>query len=335
MKYKIIAAIMVIIVSAFSFSYGEAQTADHTVGHAVTGQHTLVTNLQTTTVGSTAWAQELTVAPGIATAWLLSYKNEGSTLVPKVVLHAAVPQNHTVVPGSVTWFDPNFPAGHTLTDTGLFNEGVDIGGVAPGGNGFVRFRTILSQTTPCSISSSASAYFEFGASTNKHEAKVSTPACIVATTSAHDSTVPAATPTQPVSTTAESHTSHSSVADTNVPSQPAVPVAPVIQAVQDTLAHSTTHNQPSQTTVAPAPPTPVPAPTPQSTATTHTSHAVAAATTPAATSASTAPTPSPSHSTHTIPETGGNPFWIMLGTVAAGYLVALMRNAIKLSYEAW
>jgi hypothetical protein len=39
MKYKVIAAIMVIIVSAFSFSYGEAQTADHAVGHAVTGQH--------------------------------------------------------------------------------------------------------------------------------------------------------------------------------------------------------------------------------------------------------------------------------------------------------
>jgi hypothetical protein len=246
-----------------------------------------------------------------------------------------VPQNHTIVPGSVTWFDPNFPAGYTLTDTGLFNEGVDIGGVAPGGNGFVRFRTILSQATPCSISSSASAYFEFGASSNKHEAKVSTPACIVATTSAHDSTVPAATPTQPVSTIAESHTSHRSVVDTNAPSKPAVSAAPVIQTVQDTLAHSTAHSQPSQTTVAPAPTTPAPAPTPQSTATTHTNHAVAGVATPAVTPASTAPATNPSHSTHTIPETGGNPFWILLGTVAAGYLVALMRNAKKLSYEAW
>lgn len=347
MKYKIIASCLVVLVSAFSFAQGDAQVA-HT-GHSQQTMPGLTTNLQTTTVGSTNWTSEMTVPAGTATSWLLSYKNDTALQIPKVMLRASMPMNHTLVPGSVMLFDSNFPAGFVLPDSGLFNEGIDVGAVNAGINGFIRYRTVLKANTPCGITSTASAYIEANNTSAMHEAWVSTPACAVevsgststanppitnAAQTDHGTTHTVTSATAVTSTQAQvvpavevhtnDHTS-SQATPTQTSTQTPTQKTPVTQEVT-TVAHAT-HTTSATTAPAAATPPPV-TQTPTSHATHTTSPAVAGATT-SNTNHTTATSTHDSHST-TLPEAGGNPFWLILWTLASGYIAHLLYTQKKL-----
>lgn len=353
MKYKIIASCLVIIVSAFSFANGYAQTADHTAGHVTPATIAgLTTNFQTTTVGSTDWKNSMTVPAGTATSWLISYKNDGSVLAPKIILHASLPLNHTLVSGSVMWFDPNFPTGYQLTDAGLFNEGVDIGAVASGSNGYIRFRTTFSSTTPCGIASSAMATIEANNTTAQHTASVSTPACITTTTSvtntpttSSSTTTSAVTGTAPQTTHDPSHatastttTSSTSSADSStIVSSVIATTSSVGQTSSTVQTHTAEHNvvqpTPTQTTATVSSLTATPA------TTSHTQHDATQAVAGASTvKQATAVQPktvatTTSHEGHDLPKAGGSPFWLMSIALAVGYLFRIirLRNKIKVA----
>ncbi len=101
-----------------------------------------------TTPGSTNWQENLQVevndttsAP--TTSWLVEYKNSGSAMITNGVIRDTLPAGLKLVPGSVMNFDGNHPQGIAVADSGLFDGGVGVGNIAPGANGFFRFRTTL------------------------------------------------------------------------------------------------------------------------------------------------------------------------------------------------
>jgi hypothetical protein len=201
MKRRICAALLVVLVSAFSFASGTAQTASTGTSSA------LMTNYQVTTVGSTNWASSLTAPAGTTTSWLLSYHNMGTTNVGKLIISSSLVANQTLVPGSVMWFDGNFPNGYKLSDTGLFDAGVDVGGVAVGTNGFIRYRTQSVETTPCGITSESAGYFDADGVKSSYKATYATPACIETATApvAPATATPTATSTDVTAPTTTSH----------------------------------------------------------------------------------------------------------------------------------
>lgn len=340
--------------SAFSFANGYAQTAEHTTGHVsatvITG---LTTNFQTTTVGSTDWKKTMTVPAGMATSWLISYKNDGSVLIPKVILNASMPLNHTLVPGSVMWFDPNFPTGYQLTDAGLFDEGVDIGAVAPNGNGYIRFRTTLVSTTPCGITSSATASIDANSETAQHTASVSTPACIPTTTGV--TTPPVVTPSTstsatPVTTSQTTHDpSHTTTSATTTTTTSATASTGSPTNVSSVITSTSSAGQASTTTqthieehgIVQATSTPttstLSSPTTPPATTSHTQHSTTQAVAGTATVKQTTDAQSKntiataSHEGHDLPKAGGNPFWLMSIALSVGYVIRLLflRNKLK------
>lgn len=62
-----------------------------------------------------------------------------------IILKTDLPNRLGLVPGSVQLFNTNYPGGHVMSDSGLFERSVDVGRLAVGGNGYLRFRTELSQ----------------------------------------------------------------------------------------------------------------------------------------------------------------------------------------------
>lgn len=362
MKRRIVAAVLVVIVSAFSFARGEA--VDTVVDHTAHTATTLTTNFQTTTVGSTAWASTLTAPAGTTVSWLLSYKNETQVAVNKLIVYASIPANQTLVAGSVTWFDGSYPNGYVLSDTGLFNEGVQVGAIAPGVNGFIRYRTQSDATTPCGITSSAKAYFEVDGTNVPYSAAFSTPACVETSTPPVPTTAVASTPAV---TTVTDHTTHTpattvvsepSVATTSPDTETTSTTTPTITPPSTTSADHTSHvvtdtnadtttTQTSTTTTAASTATttnhtthvgtaaPATSTTSNSTeSTSHTEHVLAAETDKSTTATShesheetatnTKTTQSDEHASHTIPATGGNPFWLMTATLAVGYIGSLL-----------
>lgn len=202
MKRRICAALLVVLVSVFSFASGTAQTATSGTSSA------LMTDYQVTTVGSTNWASSLTAPAGTTVSWLLTYHNMGTTNVGKLIISSSLVANQTLVPGSVMWFDGNFPNGYKLSDTGLFDAGVDVGGVAAGTNGFIRYRTQSVETTPCGITSESAGYFDADGVKSSYKATYATPACIETASAAVAPTTTALTTTNSTDVTTSTTTTH-------------------------------------------------------------------------------------------------------------------------------
>jgi uncharacterized repeat protein (TIGR01451 family) len=98
---------------------------------------------QVTTPGSTNWQPKLDANVGDTTSWLLHYSNTSKTTLNHVIVKDQLPAHLQVVPGSVTLIDPNHPNGQTLSDTGVFTTGVDVGSLGVGGGGNIRYRTTV------------------------------------------------------------------------------------------------------------------------------------------------------------------------------------------------
>ncbi len=111
---------------------------------------------QVTTPGSTNWQPTMVAQQGDTTSWLLNYKDVGSAEMDNVVLRDTLPKDLTLVPGSITLFDSEFPNGHVLPDTALSDAGVNVGDYGPGGGGYIRFRATVNQNpSACTITNVA------------------------------------------------------------------------------------------------------------------------------------------------------------------------------------
>lgn len=100
-----------------------------------------------TTPGSTNWTENLDIKMNDATdptvSWLIEYKNTSKTMITNGVVRDTLPEHLKLVPGSVMHYDGNHPQGIAVADNGLFAGGVGVGNIAPGSNGYFRFRTTV------------------------------------------------------------------------------------------------------------------------------------------------------------------------------------------------
>lgn len=101
-----------------------------------------------TTPGSTDWKENLDIKMNETNAdptvsWLIEYKNTSKTMITNGVVRDTLPEHLKLVPGSVIHYDGNHPQGIAVADNGLFAGGVGVGNIAPGSNGYFRFRTTV------------------------------------------------------------------------------------------------------------------------------------------------------------------------------------------------
>jgi uncharacterized repeat protein (TIGR01451 family) len=106
--------------------------------------------------GSTEWVDSVNAVPGDTIQWLLDYRNDGNGVLTDVTLRDQLPQNVTLVPGSVRWFAPEQPAeGVPQNDEPFFVAGgVNVGNYAKNGGGYVMFETVVddpSKFSECQI----------------------------------------------------------------------------------------------------------------------------------------------------------------------------------------
>lgn len=87
----------------------------------------------------------MTAKPGDTVAWLLHFKNTSNVQVNSLTVRDMLPAHIFVVPGSVKLINPNNPSGLALSDNGLFTAGgVQVGDYAPGSDGYITYRTTVS-----------------------------------------------------------------------------------------------------------------------------------------------------------------------------------------------
>ncbi len=111
---------------------------------------------QVTTPGSSVWHKNISAKGGDTVSWLLTYKNIGNAVMKNITIRDVMPANATLVPGSITWFDPNHPSGKQEPDTILNAGGANVGNYAPGVGGFIRFRTVINKNpTICTVNNVA------------------------------------------------------------------------------------------------------------------------------------------------------------------------------------
>jgi hypothetical protein len=95
-----------------------------------------------TTPGSTEWRESLEAKKGDTVSWLINYDiTDGPA--DDVTIRDTIPAGLKLVPGSITWFDPNRPSGQALPDTALGAGGVNVGNYSAGSGGAIRFRTTV------------------------------------------------------------------------------------------------------------------------------------------------------------------------------------------------
>ena len=108
----------------------------------------LTVDKKVTTPGSTDWKENLDIKMNDTNtdptvSWLIEYKNTSKTMITNGVVRDTLPEHLKLVPGSVMHYDGNHPQGIAVADNGLFAGGVGVGNIAPGSNGYFRFRTTV------------------------------------------------------------------------------------------------------------------------------------------------------------------------------------------------
>ena len=133
---------------------------------------------QVTTPGSTVWKENLDAKKGDTVSWLINYDVTGTT-VNDITVRDPIPKGLTLVPGSITWFDPNHPSGEVLPDTALGAGGVNVGNYQAGSGGAIRFRTTVdsNKDDPCVIKNVAYGR-AFNVSEKNDDAKVTRTDCV-------------------------------------------------------------------------------------------------------------------------------------------------------------
>jgi hypothetical protein len=318
---RLIVASLTIVAISLLPAYAQ-DNHNHPTPPANNAAKQLQTRYEVTTTGATTWRQSIQAKPGDALSWRFYYKHTGTANIDKLVIKTPMPAHQELVKGSVTWFDGNHPNGFVFSDTGLFNQGLNLGKVAPGGDGYVRFRTTVSAHAACGTSAKIAGNLTYDGTAKQHTLTFTTSACAAPApppSDDHDHTPqPAPTtpkpqhaPTAPTNPTpptdhADEHDDHTTP-DTSPPSapqtepQPATTPAhsdhqdtpPPAEPTQGHVLATTTEHDNHTPPPAPAAPTPSPSPQPQSDQHEHVEEGTVAA-----------------QQTENLPVTGFNPLYI-------------------------
>lgn len=126
------------------FNFGATVTAEYRVLADVVS----ITK-KVRTLGETAWVTENTAKPGDTLEYLITFKNEGNTVLRNVAIGDNMPAKVTYVPGSTKLKNGTFPNGTSITSDNITTGGIDVGNYNPGAVGYVWFQAkIASDIAP-------------------------------------------------------------------------------------------------------------------------------------------------------------------------------------------
>lgn len=90
--------------------------------------------------GETAWVLQNTANAGDTLEYLITFKNEGNTILRNVAVGDNLPPHVTYVAGSTMLRNGVFPAGIKITSNNITTGGIDVGNYSPGSVGYVWFQ---------------------------------------------------------------------------------------------------------------------------------------------------------------------------------------------------
>ena len=91
-------------------------------------------------VGETTWRTENSAKPGENLEYLITFKNEGNTVLRNVVVGDNMPAHVSYQNGSTMLRNGSNPNGIRITSDNLTRGGIDVGNYNPGAVGYVSFR---------------------------------------------------------------------------------------------------------------------------------------------------------------------------------------------------
>jgi uncharacterized repeat protein (TIGR01451 family) len=104
---------------------------------------------QVRVLGEKAWVTANTAKPGDTLEYLITFKNEGNTVLRNVVVGDNMPARVTYVNGTTMLKNGANPNGIKITSDNITKGGIDVGNYTPGAVGYVWFQAkIVSNLTP-------------------------------------------------------------------------------------------------------------------------------------------------------------------------------------------
>lgn len=97
--------------------------------------------------GASKWETTVNAKPGDKVAYLLVVENVSNVRLTNMILQDSFPTKLEYVKGSAKLYNTNYPNGYAISDN-LIVGGANIGNLAPGVNGQVRFNAIVPKTLP-------------------------------------------------------------------------------------------------------------------------------------------------------------------------------------------
>lgn len=91
-------------------------------------------------LGETNWQASNVVAKGDTLEYLITFKNEGNTVLKNVVVGDNMPAHVSYVAGTTKLRNGSNPGGISLTSNNITSGGIDVGDYAPGAVGYVWFQ---------------------------------------------------------------------------------------------------------------------------------------------------------------------------------------------------
>ena len=147
---------------------------DHGTTTPTSSSKQLQTAFEVTATGTSNWQKSIASKDGDEVTWRFSYKNTGTAAISSVVVKANIPNVYAVVPGGVQWFDANHASGYSFSDTAVFSQGVSLGNLPVGANGYLRIRTKVSTgSSACTTSGTASGTVTYDNQVSNHTVTVS------------------------------------------------------------------------------------------------------------------------------------------------------------------
>ncbi len=90
-------------------------------------------------VGDSAWVTQMNANPGDTIQYMITFKNEGNTVLNNVIVGDNLPPHETYVAGTTMLKNGNNPSGVKIANDNIANGGINVGSYNPGAVGYVMF----------------------------------------------------------------------------------------------------------------------------------------------------------------------------------------------------
>ena len=104
-------------------------------------------------LGDTTWQTDINANPGDKIEYLITFKNEGNTVLNHVIVGDNMPPNVTYINGTTMLKNGDNPNGLAITNDNVTKGGIDVGSYNPGATGYVWFQAQIGTDLPAGCNS--------------------------------------------------------------------------------------------------------------------------------------------------------------------------------------